>query len=162
MHAPCRSSHSVTQSSFADPCTYLAASGGNSAGFDSGLQTGKQFSIKITNDQEPIWFFCKNSIHCGLGMVGSINAPSTGNTYATFLAAAKAIGSSEPSVSDSGPVTGGVGAVATGTPSPTTATSSSSSTTSKPSSSGSSSSASHLVANSFFALIAATFGIMLA
>jgi hypothetical protein len=28
----------------------LAATGANPAGFDSGLQTGKQFSIKITND----------------------------------------------------------------------------------------------------------------
>ena len=53
MYAVCSSSpHSVTQGSFADPCVYLAAEGGNPAGFDSGLQTGKQFSIQITNDQE--------------------------------------------------------------------------------------------------------------
>jgi hypothetical protein len=37
--------------------------------------------------------------HCGMGMVGSINAPTTGNTYESFLAAAQAIGSSEVTVS---------------------------------------------------------------
>lgn len=210
----------MTQSSFADPCTYLTASGGNPAGFDSGLQAGKQFSIKITNDQERkqtsvIFFFWLLHNHYTWQPSGSfarirstvasewsgkrvsnqnlmyvmyrrrfrssINAPSTGNTYATFLASAKAIGSSEPAVgcslvpqvshpliasnhlqvSDSGPVTGGVGAVASGTPSPIAATSSSSSAASKPSSSNSSS-ASHLVANSFFALLATAFGIILA
>jgi hypothetical protein len=43
--------NSVTQSSFADPCVYLTTSSGNPAGFDSGLQNGKMFSVKITNDQ---------------------------------------------------------------------------------------------------------------
>jgi len=149
--------HSVTQGSFSPTCQYLAASGGNSAGFDSGLQSGKQFSIQITNDQAPIWFFCKQVSHCGLGMVGAINAPTTGNTFDAYMAAAKALGTSETAISDSGPVTGGVNAVATGTPSPTSATSStSSSTTSSPSSS-----ASHLVANGFFAVLAAVFGIAL-
>ena len=47
-----RSEHSVTQSSFAAPCTYLAAANGSSGGFDSGIQTSKQFTIQITNDQE--------------------------------------------------------------------------------------------------------------
>ena len=84
--------HSVTQSTFENPCTYLAAGNGSSAGFDSGLQTAKQFTITITNDQErkptflspslffpfivyltiatAVWFFCKQVQHCGLGMVG--------------------------------------------------------------------------------------------
>ena len=42
--------HSVTQSSFADPCTALTAQNGSGPGFDSGLQTNKQFSITITDD----------------------------------------------------------------------------------------------------------------
>jgi len=153
--------HSVTQGSFADPCVYLAAAGGNPAGFDSGLQTGKQFSIQITNDQEPIYFFCKEDDHCGLGMVGAINAPTTGNTYAAFQAAAKALGSSETPLSDTGPVTGGVGAVATNTPVSTTASSSSTTKGSSATSSGSSSSANHLVADGFFALFAAALGLTL-
>jgi plastocyanin len=152
--------HSVTEGSFANPCVYLAAAGGNPAGFDSGLQAGKEFSIQITNDQEPVWFFCKNSDHCGLGMVGAINAPTTGNTYGAFLAAAKALGANETPLSDTGPVTGGVGAVATATPGATTA--GSSSTTKSSSATGSSSSASHLVANGLFALLATAFGITLA
>ncbi|KAH8983573.1 hypothetical protein EDB86DRAFT_3066290 [Lactarius hatsudake] len=150
--------HSVTQSSFANPCTYLAAANGVSGGFDSGLQTAKQFTIKITNDQQPIWFFCKASKHCGLGMVGSINAPTTGsNTAAAFLAAAKAIGTNEQTVSDNGPVTGGVNAQATATPAATFAASSpaSSPSTSK-------SAADHLVASGVFAFLAAVFGITLA
>ncbi|KAI9463391.1 hypothetical protein F5148DRAFT_197344 [Russula earlei] len=145
--------HSVTQSTFANPCTPLAATGGNPAGFDSGLQAGKQFTIKITNDQLPVWFFCKNTIHCGLGMVGAINAPTTGNTYTSFVAAAKAIGSGETPVPDNGPVTGGVNAVATATPSPTSASSSSTS------SSTPSSPASRVVADGLLAVLAAVFGI---
>jgi hypothetical protein len=72
-----------------------------------------------------VWFFCKYGEHCGFGMVGyvlllscfpplqlwrhvpviyfcsAINAPITGNTFEAFLAAAKAIGSSETTVSRS-------------------------------------------------------------
>ena len=89
MHVLCRGAlpHSVTQGSFQNPCVYLNGTGG--VGFDSGLQTAKQFTIQITNDQErrqtschffplwpnvfrttAIWWFCKNTGHCGLGMVG--------------------------------------------------------------------------------------------
>ena len=111
----------------------------------------------------------------------AINPPTSGNTFDAYVAAAKALGSNEPAVgrslaarvfrvlthtlddfqtSDHGPVTGGVGAVATGTPVPTSA--SSSSATGSKSSSTSNSSASHLVADGLFALLAAAFGITLA
>ncbi|KDQ33639.1 hypothetical protein PLEOSDRAFT_1087897 [Pleurotus ostreatus PC15] len=114
--------HSVTQSSFAAPCTYLAASSNNSAGFDSGLTAGTQFSITITDDTKPIWFHCKQITHCGIGMVGSINAPTTGNTHANFVAAAMAIGAAgEPTEADNGPTTGGFGALATAPPTSGTA-----------------------------------------
>ncbi|KAN0141341.1 hypothetical protein V8E53_001097 [Lactarius tabidus] len=149
--------HSVTQSTFDNPCTYLAAANGSSGGFDSGLQTGKQFTLTITNDQEPVWFFCKAPQHCGTGMVGSINAPSTGNTAAAFLAAAKAIGSNEPTVTDSGPVTGGVDAVAKSTPTATSASSSSPSPNASKSSD-----ARRLIAGGVFALLAPALGIALA
>ncbi|KAJ4488229.1 hypothetical protein J3R30DRAFT_908108 [Lentinula aciculospora] len=45
--------HSVTQSSFQDPCTYLTAnsSTGAGAGFDSGLTNAVQFTINVTDDQ---------------------------------------------------------------------------------------------------------------
>jgi len=43
--------HSVTQSTFADPCTYLAANttSNTPAGFDSGLQSSVTFTINITD-----------------------------------------------------------------------------------------------------------------
>jgi plastocyanin len=112
---PSALAHSVTQSSFANPCTYLAANGSNSAGFDSGLTTSSTFTINVT-DTSAIWYFCKHPTHCGLGMVGSINAPATGNTFANFQAAAMAIGSAEPTLTDNGPVTGGLHGVATAGP----------------------------------------------
>ncbi|KAJ7734950.1 hypothetical protein DFH07DRAFT_117452 [Mycena maculata] len=112
--------HSVTQSSFADPCTYLAATSNTSAGFDSGLTAADQFTITITNDQAPIWFHCKQVTHCGLGMVGSINAPQNGTkTFDAFQAAAKNIGSNEATETDHGFVSGGVNAVASASPSNT-------------------------------------------
>lgn len=107
--------HSVTQSSFADPCTPLAASGNSPAGFDTGMSEDVQFSLNITNDQEPIWFFCRQVTHCGLGMVGAINPPTSGNnTFANFMAAAQKIGpANEPTVTGGNFASGGVGAIAT-------------------------------------------------
>lgn len=112
--------HSVTQSSFGAPCTYLAATSNSSAGFDSGLQSAKSFTINITDDTKPIWYHCKQVSHCGMGMVGSINAPATGNTFDKFVAAAIAIGGSEVTETDNGPVTGGVNGVATAVPASST------------------------------------------
>ncbi|KAI0282549.1 hypothetical protein BGY98DRAFT_89770 [Russula aff. rugulosa BPL654] len=65
--------HSVTQGVFEKPCVHLAPRGGNPAGFNSGLQSGKEFTIEITDDREPIFFFCKAPGHCGLGMVGLVH-----------------------------------------------------------------------------------------
>ncbi|KAF5387058.1 hypothetical protein D9615_001795 [Tricholomella constricta] len=136
--------HSVTQSSFAAPCTYLAATDNSSAGFDSALQSAKSFTINITDDTKPIWYHCKQAGHCGMGMVGSINAPATGNTFDNFKAAALKIGPSEVQESNSGPVTGGVNGIATAPPASSTGT-----TTTKDSG------ATALVYNAFFALFAA-------
>ncbi|THH33985.1 hypothetical protein EUX98_g318 [Antrodiella citrinella] len=103
--------HSVTQSSFEDPCTPL------SGGFDSGLQSGgKTFSITITDSTKPVYYFCKSSTHCGQGMVGVIN-PTDGQGFDQFQAAALKIGSSETPLTDNGFVSGGVGATATAVPS---------------------------------------------
>lgn len=85
--------HSVTQSSFDAPCDPL----GN--GFDSGnilisdSSSGfPTWNLTITNASQPIWFFCKQLVpqpHCNVGMVGSINAPSSGQfTFEGFRQAA--------------------------------------------------------------------------
>ncbi|KAF5347052.1 hypothetical protein D9758_011618 [Tetrapyrgos nigripes] len=103
--------HSVTQSSFANPCTYLQANdtAKTAAGFDSGLQAITTFTINITDTQR----------HCGMGMVGSINAPTNGtNTFDAFMSAAKAIGGGETLEQDNGPVISGVHATAVGSPTP--------------------------------------------
>ncbi|KAK0459481.1 Cupredoxin [Desarmillaria tabescens] len=141
--------HSVTQSSFAAPCTFLAANGSSPSGFDSGLTAGTQFSVNITDDTKPIWFHCKQVDHCGMGMVGSVNAPSTGNTFESFQAAAMSIGSSETQEKDNGAVTGGVNGVATAAPATMSAAAGSSSTGS------SSSSALRLIASIPLAVLAA-------
>ncbi|KAF5330429.1 hypothetical protein D9619_005621 [Psilocybe cf. subviscida] len=117
---PASLAHSVTQSSFAAPCTYLAADNTTNpptpAGFDSGLVISSIFSINVT-DTQPIWFHCTQVTHCGLGMVGSINAPTTGNnTFMAFQAAAMALGSNTPSQTGPG-VIGGAHGVATALPS---------------------------------------------
>lgn len=142
--------HSVTQSSFAAPCTFLAANGSSPGGFDSGLTAGTQFTVNITDDAQPIWFHCKQLGHCGMGMVGSVNAPATGNTFNSFQAAAMKIGSNEAQEQDNGAVTGGVNGVATAGPTTMSASPSSSS-----GSGSSSSSALRLIASVPLAMLGA-------
>ncbi|KDR73481.1 hypothetical protein GALMADRAFT_251179 [Galerina marginata CBS 339.88] len=148
--------HSVTQSSFAAPCTYLAANATASTpgGFDSGLVMGSTFTINVT-DTQPIWFHCKQVLHCGQGMVGSINAPTTGNTFDSFKSAALTIGGSETTETDNGAVTGGVHGVATAAPT-------SDAGTTPGSSSGTASSATKVVASASVALLSAAIAIFLA
>ncbi|CDO70691.1 hypothetical protein BN946_scf184798.g6 [Trametes cinnabarina] len=146
--------HSVTQGDFSNPCQPIAAQGGQN-GFDSGLQMGTQFTLNVTNDQIPIYFFCKAPTHCGLGMVGSINAPSSGNTFDSWMQAALKVGSSEKTLQDNGPQTGGIGAVATAPPSASSAAASGSSSSGSSGSSG----AMALTASS---AVAAVFGLAVA
>jgi len=75
--------HTVTQSTFADPCDPMAG------GFDSGskpvagLTTPPTFSLTV-NATTPTWIYCKTGTHCRSGMVMSINPPATGNTADAF------------------------------------------------------------------------------
>jgi len=74
------------QSSFGDPCHPLEA-GGFSSGFipTEISPSGVLFDI-VVEDTKPIWFYCAQTAktHCQAGMVGSINAPTEGNTLAAF------------------------------------------------------------------------------
>ncbi|KAF5345824.1 hypothetical protein D9756_010895 [Leucocoprinus leucothites] len=82
--------HSITQSTFSNPCTPM------SGGFDSGwvwlptpgLTPIPQWNLTVTDDSKPIWFFCKQlqpAPHCKAGMVGAINAPASGrNTFENY------------------------------------------------------------------------------
>ncbi|KAI1784062.1 Cupredoxin [Ganoderma leucocontextum] len=87
--------HTATQSSFADPCAALSQTSTiGQAGFDSGfmpvMANATEFpTFTITvNDTAPIWVYCKQTnpkSHCQSGMVFSVNAPTTGNTFSAFL-----------------------------------------------------------------------------
>jgi len=91
--------HTVTQSGFSKPCSLLENATINAVGFDTGFvpvsETDTEFpawTIELTT-KSPLWFYCKQGKHCQQGMVGSINAATTGNkTHEDFVALAKAGG----------------------------------------------------------------------
>ncbi|KAJ6452555.1 Cupredoxin [Mycena vitilis] len=91
--------HSVTQSSFAAPCTYLSPSGVDS-GFQlvaAGATQVPQWSFTVNNASAPLWFFCAQTTHCQKGMVFSVNAAADGpKNFAAFQTAAMATTSSVP------------------------------------------------------------------
>lgn len=93
--------HSVTQSSFAGPCT--RKDGGFSSGFrpvgaDVAAADGPTFTVTV-NDTQPIWMYCGQAAgtpnsHCGAGMVHAINCGPDGapNSFTNFKNAALEIG----------------------------------------------------------------------
>jgi plastocyanin len=177
--------HTVTQSTFADPCTPVAG------GFDSGwvfippspaLSATPEWNLTITDDSKPIWFFCKQlqpSPHCIAGMVGSINAPSTGNNFAAFqnnAKNAKTAGQSEGGLvgigasasAGIGPLPSGAvaypAASGSGTPAASGSGSGAAASATAPgaaSSTAAHSSASGLASNSILAMFAAALGFVL-
>lgn len=114
--------HTVTQSSFADPCRKLEfTSTTNQVGFDSSFMAVAAdasafptYNITV-NDTAPIWAYCRQANHCGGGMVFAINAVESGNkSFAAFQALAKQI-------NGTGPGTGTASsALPTGTSAPST------------------------------------------
>ncbi|KAM0798570.1 Cupredoxin [Usnea florida] len=66
--------HSVTQSSFANPCHPL--SGGFFSGFHP-LSAGPgpvTFNVRV-NDTAPLWIYCSQETHCQKGMAMVVNPP---------------------------------------------------------------------------------------
>ncbi|KAJ7687597.1 Cupredoxin [Mycena rosella] len=107
--------HSVTQSTFASPCSIQTAP---AQGIDSSFQFVSpnatqlpEWSITIDNDTTPLWFFCAQtnpSSHCAQGMVFSINAnPNSAKSFAVYQAAALASNNAAASTPSSAPVTDG-------------------------------------------------------
>ncbi|OCH89103.1 hypothetical protein OBBRIDRAFT_778998 [Obba rivulosa] len=78
--------HTVTQSSFDNPCQAL--DGGFDSGFvpiadnDTGPFPAAQFTVTDTN---PVWVFCRQTGHCEQGMVFAINP---GDQFLAFQSAA--------------------------------------------------------------------------
>ena len=99
--------HTVTQSSFSNPCQGLVKDDG-SAGFKSGFRPVQgaaadtlTFAVTV-NDTAPIWGYCGQTGHCAAGMVFAINAVESGpNNFAAFqeLAKQQASPSGSPSTS---------------------------------------------------------------
>ncbi|KAG8743889.1 hypothetical protein FRC10_011179 [Ceratobasidium sp. 414] len=89
--------HTVTQSTFADPCTPFKNATTGEAGLSSGFQAvaagATQFPVWTIQIAEttPIWMFCLQGKHCANGMVFSINAnESSDKSYAAYKARAEA------------------------------------------------------------------------
>ncbi|KAL9710557.1 hypothetical protein Ac2012v2_006093 [Leucoagaricus gongylophorus] len=112
--------HSVTQSTFNDPCTPV--NGGFDSGWvflpSAGLSPVPEWNLTITDDSRPIWFFCKQLLpapHCIAGMVGAINPPTSGNnTFENFRNQTSQVSSVDQS--ENGLV--GIGASASARPQP--------------------------------------------
>jgi plastocyanin len=103
--------HTATQSTFASPCRALTlTSTSGQVGFDSGFMavadgatTFPTYTIQV-NDTQPIWVYCKQTGHCGQGMVFSVNAVESGaNNFGAFQEKAKQQNGSGASTSSSAP-----------------------------------------------------------
>ncbi|THH05834.1 hypothetical protein EW145_g4509 [Phellinidium pouzarii] len=158
--------HSVTQSTFSDPCNP------SGDGFDSGnilipmgTTTGfPTWNLTITNTSEPIWFFCKQLIpqtHC--------------NTFAAFVAAAEQlqgpagqsvgflVGQGASASAVPGPLSGSISGFGLPNPSATAPLPSAISAASTSAAASTPSSAALVTkANGFVVVLAAMFGVALA
>jgi len=109
--------HSVTQSTFANPCQVMTTP---KAGIDSGFHLTApgttqlaSWSFTIDDPSTPLWFFCAQTVpvnHCQTGMVFAVN-PTADKTFEAFQAAAKsgnaASNATAPGSSTSGASTSG-------------------------------------------------------
>ncbi|KAK0201925.1 Cupredoxin [Desarmillaria ectypa] len=85
--------HTVTQSTFADPCQKMTTP---SEGVDSGYvpvsnttTVVPMWSFTVNNASAPLWFYCAQTGHCAKGMVFAIN-PTANKSFAAFQTAAMA------------------------------------------------------------------------
>ncbi|KAK3955779.1 hypothetical protein QBC32DRAFT_16024 [Pseudoneurospora amorphoporcata] len=103
----CQKNHSAVESSFDKPC--VPVDGGFSSGF---IPVKNEFFAAVFNilvqHTRPVWFYDAKDSNCKSGMVGSINAPSEGNTLEAYAAKASKIEKSE--IPDWAPI-GGVAAI---------------------------------------------------
>jgi plastocyanin len=71
--------HTVTQSTFTEPCQPIQASDPTAAGIHSGFvpvmagaATVMTFDVPV-NDTKPMFIYCAQGPHCQLGMVMTVN-----------------------------------------------------------------------------------------
>lgn len=81
--------HTVTQSTFAAPCTAMA--GGGDSGFLAVAANATEipvWSFTLNNASAPLWFYCAQGTHCSAGgMVFAVN-PTAEKSFEAFQAAA--------------------------------------------------------------------------
>lgn len=101
--------HTVTQSSFSEPCVKLTNSTTGQIGFDTGYMpvaagvTNFPTWNLTVNDTNPIWAYCHQEGHCGKGMVFAINSnESSPRSFAAFQALAEQLNGTATSTSSSG------------------------------------------------------------
>jgi len=89
--------HTVTQSTFAAPCTQ--------SGVDSGFfpvandsSVVPEWSFTVNNASAPLWFYCRQTGHCAAGMVFAVN-PTAAKSFNAFQAAAMATNTTANSTS---------------------------------------------------------------
>ncbi|KAI0082884.1 hypothetical protein K474DRAFT_1681264 [Panus rudis PR-1116 ss-1] len=94
--------HTVTRSTFENPCQAMQGPDGFDSGFvpvsennTDGPFTVAQVTVEDTN---PIWIYCRQANHCQQGMVFAINP---GDKFAAFQAAAMGTGNASASPSSS-------------------------------------------------------------
>ncbi|RPD66640.1 hypothetical protein L226DRAFT_567040 [Lentinus tigrinus ALCF2SS1-7] len=82
--------HTVTQSTFAAPCSNITDATGAVTGVDSGYQfvdpaatSFPVWQITINNASTPLWFYCRQAKHCQAGMVFAVN-PTAEKTFDAF------------------------------------------------------------------------------
>jgi len=103
--------HTVTQSTFETPCSPLL--GGVNTGFNFPVNSSvtsdfPTFDIIVTDDTQPMWFYCAQPDHCSQGMVFAANPPATGDqTFDAFktLATETATNTTSGSVATTAPAT---------------------------------------------------------
>jgi plastocyanin len=118
--------HTVTQSSFEDPCRRLNKDG--VLGFDSGFfpvgadaTTFPTFNYTVT-DTAPVWAYCRQQTpasHCGAGMVFAINSDEgSGRNFVAYQNVAKALNGTAAAASNPSPTssttTGGASSLKVG------------------------------------------------
>lgn len=129
--------HTATQSAFTTPCEKL------SGGFDTGFMPNANNSVNPppkmafqVTVSTPIWFYCRQTGHCGKGMTFSIN-PTANKTQAMFQ---------QMAIAQNG--TGTAGAITGGSATTSSALSVSTSTSSTSGSTGSSTGGSGITSGS--------------
>jgi len=106
--------HTLTQSSFEDPCRKLSLTSNVTDSFDSGFMpvaagstAFPTFNLTV-NDTAPTWAYCRQTGHCGMGMVFAINPDqSSARSFSAFQTLAEEInGTTAGSTGGSGTGTG--------------------------------------------------------